>query len=205
MPRFEANLGTTLLYGFIITIPTVIVAGPLFSKLLTRFEKAPPEGLFNPHLFTEEEMPSFWNSIFAAVIPVILMAVAAVCEITLPKTNSVRVFFEFIGNPAVALFIAIVLAIFTLGRRNGRTIEQIMDIIGDSIGAIAMIVFIIAGGGAFKQVLVDSGGPVYFAPDDRYLTLSAADVLDGRGVAAHRARFSHRGGDYYRGRGAADY
>ncbi|MCF6615224.1 gnt-II system L-idonate transporter, partial [Escherichia coli] len=52
---------------------------------------------------------------------------------------------------------AIVIAIFTLGRRNGRTIEQIMDIIGDSIGAIAMIVFIIAGGGAFKQVLVDSG------------------------------------------------
>ncbi|ENS2685013.1 gnt-II system L-idonate transporter [Escherichia coli] len=154
---FEANLGTTLLYGFIITIPTVIVAGPLFSKLLTRFEKAPPEGLFNPHLFSEEEMPSFWNSIFAAVIPVILMAIAAVCEITLPKTNTVRLFFEFVGNPTVALFIAIVIAIFTLGRRNGRTIEQIMDIIGDSIGAIAMIVFIIAGGGAFKQALVDSG------------------------------------------------
>ncbi|ELV7184402.1 gluconate permease [Salmonella enterica subsp. enterica serovar Derby] len=126
---FEANLGTTLLYGLIITIPTVIVAGPLFSKLLARFEKAPPEGLFNPHLFSEEEMPSFWNSIFAAVIPVILMAIAAVCEITLPKTNAVRVFFEFIGNPAVALFIAI----------------------------------IIAGGGAFKQVLVDSGVGQYIS------------------------------------------
>lgn len=137
---FEANLGTTLLYGLIITIPTVIVAGPLFSKLLARFEKAPPEGLFNPHLFSEEEMPSFWNSIFAAVIPVILMAIAAVCEITLPKTNAVRVFFEFIGNPAVALFIAIIIAIFTLGRRNGRTVEQVMDIVGESIGAIAMIV-----------------------------------------------------------------
>ncbi|VDZ81193.1 Gluconate permease [Salmonella bongori] len=144
---FEANLGTTLLYGLIITIPTVIVAGPLFSKLLARFEKAPPEGLFNPHLFSEEEMPSFWNSIFAAVIPVILMAIAAVCEITLPKTDAVRVFFEFIGNPAVALFIAIIIAIFTLGRRNGRTVEQVMDIVGESIGAIAMIVFIIAGGG----------------------------------------------------------
>ena len=136
---FEANLGTTLLYGFIITIPTVIVAGPLFSKLLTRFEKAPPEGLFNPHLFSEEEMPSFWNSIFAAVIPVILMAIAAVCEITLPKTNTVRLFFEFVGNPAVALFIAIVIAIFTLGRRNGRTIEQIMDIIGDAFAVIDVL------------------------------------------------------------------
>lgn len=56
---FEANLGTTLLYGMIITIPTVIVAGPLFSKLLTRFEKAPPEGLFNPHIFADREMPGF--------------------------------------------------------------------------------------------------------------------------------------------------
>lgn len=203
---FEANLGTTLLYGFIITIPTVIVAGPLFSKLLTRFEKAPPEGLFNPHLFSEEEMPSFWNSIFAAVIPVILMAIAAVCEITLPKTNTVRLFFEFVGNPAVALFIAIVIAIFTLGRRNGRTIEQIMDIIGDSIGAIAMIVFIIAGGGAFKQVLVDSGVGHYISHlmTGNY-TFAVIDVLDCCGAVAYRSGLCHRRGHYHRGCGVADY
>ncbi|MDD7851921.1 SLC13 family permease [Escherichia coli] len=68
---FEANLGTTFtLYGFIITIPTVIVAGPLFSKLLTRFEKAPPErALFNPHIcLAREEMPSFWNGIFTSTV-----------------------------------------------------------------------------------------------------------------------------------------
>ncbi len=199
---FEANLGTTLLYGFIITIPTVIVAGPLFSKLLTRFEKAPPEGLFNPHLFSEEEMPSFWNSIFAAVIPVILMAIAAVCEITLPKTNTVRLFFEFVGNPAVALFIAIVIAIFTLGRRNGRTIEQIMDIIGDSIGAIAMIVFIIAGGGAFKQVLVDSGVGHYIS---HLMTGTTLSPLLMCWTVAYRSGLCHRRGHYHRGCGVADY
>ncbi|WP_353613410.1 gluconate:H+ symporter [Mangrovibacter phragmitis] len=160
---YNANLGTTLLYGIIITIPTVIVAGPIFSRFLTKYEKTPPEGLFNPHLFTEEEMPGFWNSIFAAIIPVVLMAIAAICEITLPKEHPVRVFFEFIGNPAVALFIAIVIAVFTLGLRNGRSLEQVMNITGDSIGAIAMIVFIIAGGGAFKQVLVDSGVGKYIA------------------------------------------
>ena len=165
-----------------------------FLNLLTRFEKAPPEGLFNPHLFGEEEMPSFWNSIFAAVIPFrsSQMAIAAVCEITLPKTNTVRLFFEFVGNPAVALFIAIVIAIFTLGRRNGRTIEQIMDIIGDSIGAIAMIVFIIAGGGAFKQVLVDSGvGQLYFTLNDRNYTFAVIDVLDCCGAVAYRSGLCH--------------
>ncbi|MFH8135337.1 gluconate:H+ symporter [Pantoea osteomyelitidis] len=160
---FGANLGTTLLYGLIITIPTVIVAGPIFSKFLKSFEKSPPEGLYNPKIFPENEMPGFWISIFAAVIPVVLMAFAAICELTMPKENAIRQFFEFIGNPAVALFIAVVIAVFTLGLRNGRKMDEVMDMCGNSIAAIAMIVFIIAGGGAFKQVLVDSGVGNYIA------------------------------------------
>ncbi|MEI2680815.1 gluconate:H+ symporter [Erwinia aphidicola] len=160
---FGANLGTTLLYGMIITIPTVIIAGPIFSKFLKGFEKSPPEGLYNPKIFEDHEMPGFWTSIFAAVIPVILMAVAAVFELTTPKENVLRQFFEFVGNPAVALFISVVIAVFTLGLRNGRKMEEVMEMCGSSIAAIAMIVFIIAGGGAFKQVLVDSGVGVYIA------------------------------------------
>lgn len=154
---FNANLGTTLIYGLIIAIPTVIIAGPLFSKLLKKFEKEPPAGLFNPRIFTEQEMPGFVVSVTVAIIPVILMALAAVADMTLPKDDALRLLLEFIGNPAVALFAAIVLGIFTLGLRSGRQIGQVMDILGDSIAAIAMIIFIIAGGGAFKQVLVDSG------------------------------------------------
>lgn len=160
---FGANLGTTLLYGMIITIPTVIIAGPIFSKFLKGFEKSPPEGLYNPKTFEDHEMPGFWTSIFAAVIPVILMAVAAVFELTTPKENVLRQFFEFVGNPAVALFISVVIAVFTLGLRNGRKMEEVMEMCGSSIAAIAMIVFIIAGGGAFKQVLVDSGVGDYIA------------------------------------------
>ncbi|MEA9392370.1 gluconate:H+ symporter [Acerihabitans sp. TG2] len=154
---FNANLGTTLIYGLIIAIPTVIISGPLFSKLLKKFEKEPPAGLFNPKIFTEQEMPGFFVSLIVAITPVILMALAAVAEMTMPKDDTLRLLLEFIGNPAVALFAAIVLGIFTLGLRNGRHIGQVMDILGDSIAAIAMIIFIIAGGGAFKQVLVDSG------------------------------------------------
>ncbi|WP_192456451.1 gluconate:H+ symporter [Musicola keenii] len=160
---FNANLGVTLLYGMIITIPTVIIAGPVFSRFLKKYEKEPPKGLFNPKIFTEEEMPGFGVSLLAAIIPVILMAAAAICEMLLPKENAVRQCFEFIGHPAVALFIAIVLAVFTLGLRGGRNMASVMDIVSDSIGAIAMILFIIAGGGAFKQVLVDSGVGQYIA------------------------------------------
>lgn len=160
---FGASPGTTLLYGMIITIPTVIIAGPFFSKFLKSFEKTPLTGLYSQKIFREEEIPGFWTSIFAAVIPVILMAIAAVFELTTPKDNPIRQFFEFIGNPAVALFIAVIIAVFTLGLRNGRKMEEVMEMCGSSIATIAMIVFIIAGGGAFKQVLVDSRVGDYIA------------------------------------------
>jgi Gnt-II system L-idonate transporter len=169
---YNANLGVTLIYGLIIAIPTVIIAGPLFSKLLKKFERKPPQGLFNPKIFSEQEMPGFFISITVAIIPVILMALAAIAEMSMAKGASLRLLFEFVGHPAVALFAAIVLGIFTLGLRNGHSIERVMDTLGNSIPAIAMIVFIIAGGGALKQVLVDSGVGRFIAEAMRGSTLS---------------------------------
>ncbi|MBV7273421.1 gluconate:H+ symporter [Clostridium thailandense] len=160
---YNANISMTLIYGFIIAIPTVIVAGPVFSKFLKRFEKEPPKGLFNPKLFKEEEMPSFAVSVFTAIVPVILMALAAVCEMTLPKTSSIRSLFEFLGNPAMAMLISVVIGIFTLGVSRGHETTKVMDILAESISGIAMILLIIAGGGAFKQVLIDSGVGKYIA------------------------------------------
>ena len=35
--QFHANMGVTLLYGLIIAIPTIIVAGPLFATTLKKY------------------------------------------------------------------------------------------------------------------------------------------------------------------------
>lgn len=160
---YKADMSMTLIYGFIIAIPTVIVAGPIFSKCLKKFEKEIPKGLFNPKMFKEEEMPSFATSVITAIIPVILMALAAVCEMTLPKTSSTRHLFEFLGSPSMAMLISVVVAIFTLGVARGHKTTKIMDILAESISGIAMILLIIAAGGAFKQVLIDSGVGKYIA------------------------------------------
>ncbi len=82
------------------------------------------------------------------MIPVILITIAAVCEITLPKTNAVRVFFSNLSVTSSARCLLPLSSPFTLADGNGRTVEQVMDIVGESIGAIAMDCFIIAGGGA---------------------------------------------------------
>jgi Gnt-I system high-affinity gluconate transporter len=44
-----------------------------------------------------------------------------------------------------------------LGIRRGRTMQDLMDKSGTALSSATMIIMIIAAGGAFKQVLIDSG------------------------------------------------
>ncbi|WP_019244237.1 MULTISPECIES: gluconate:H+ symporter [Bacillus] len=154
---FGANIGKTLIFGIIIAIPSLILAGPLYTKLFKKeaLEIEIPKGLFNPREFTEEEMPKFGISLFTALLPVILIALQAFVEIFAPKSTIMPVV-DFIGNANVALLISVVVAIFTFGLNRGRKMPEIMQSLTESVSGIAMILLIIAAGGAFKQVLIDS-------------------------------------------------
>lgn len=160
---FHADMGLTLLYGTILAIPTVILAGPVYARFLKGIDKPVPEGLYNPKTFTEEEMPSFGVSVATALVPVILMAMRAIAEMVLPKGHAVLPYAEFFGDPVMATLISVLIAIFTFGLNRGRTMDEVMGTITDSIKIIAMMLLIIGGGGAFKQVLVDSGVEQYIA------------------------------------------
>lgn len=71
-------------------------------------------------------------------------------------TSGILTFFKFMSDANIALFMAVIVAIFTLGLRKGKSMDDVMNSSAKSIGAISMIVLIIAGGGAFSQVLKDS-------------------------------------------------
>ena len=160
---FHADMGKTLLYGTLLGIPTVILAGPVYARFLKKIDKPIPEGLYNPKQFTEQEMPSFVVSVMTALVPVILMALRAVAEMVLPKGHALLPYAEFFGDPVMATLIAVLIAIFTFGLNRGRSMDEVMGTITDSIKIIAMMLLILGGGGAFKQVLVDSGVDKYIA------------------------------------------
>ncbi|MDU5136882.1 MAG: gluconate transporter [Klebsiella oxytoca] len=160
---FHADMGKTLLFGTILAIPTVILAGPVYARFLKGIDKPIPEGLHNPKTFTEEEMPGFGVSVWTSLVPVILMAMRAVAEMVLPKGHAFLPIAEFFGDPVMATLIAVLIAMFTFGLNRGRSMEQINDTLTSSIKIIAMMLLIIGGGGAFKQVLVDSGMDKYIA------------------------------------------
>ncbi len=154
---YKADVNLTLLYGLMLAIPTVIVAGPLFGRTLKKMTTNPNFNLYKIQEIPTEQLPPFWISVLTGLTPVLLMALSAIANLTLQPDNPAYKILAFLGDPVIALFLAVWLAIYTLGIRLGKKIPEIMGSLTDSVKACAMILLIIAGGGAFKQVLVDSG------------------------------------------------
>jgi Gnt-I system high-affinity gluconate transporter len=160
---FNADVGKTLLYGTIIAVPAIILAGPLFSRTIKNITATPIKEFVNPTILKEEEMPKINVSVLTALLPVILIMMATVADLLLPKDAAILPIVKFIGNPVIAMLIAVLVAIYTLGLARGKEMTQIMGSVASSISGITMVLLIIAGAGALKEVLVDSGVSDYIA------------------------------------------
>src|SRR5450759_4204126 len=158
---FHADLGKTLFYGIIVAIPAIIISGPFLSKALSKIDAKPLKEFVSTKPLTDEEMPGFWVSFFSALLPVILISIATIAGFLLPAENHVRIVLGWIGNPVFAMLLSVLFAIYTLGLARGRKIVDIMNSLAHSVTSITMIMLLIAGAGALKQVLVDGGVSKY--------------------------------------------
>ena len=158
---FHADLGKTLIYGIIAAIPAIIISGPILSKVLSRIEAKPLKEFINQKVMTEEEMPGFWVSFFSSLLPVLLITVSTIAGFLLPEDNGVRKILGYLGNPVIAMLLSVFFSIYTLGLARGRKMTDIMNSLAHSVTTITMIMLLIAGAGALKQVLVDSGVSKY--------------------------------------------
>ncbi|MCX2486405.1 gluconate:H+ symporter [Pedobacter sp. MR2016-24] len=154
--QFKANMGLTLLYGLLIAIPAIIIGGPLFSRTLKGIPSSPLAS-FIPSEIPEDALPGTFNSFFTALLPVLLLLGATVFTLGAHADPAMTSFFALAGNPAIVMLIALIAATLTLGLFQGMKMSYIMEIYGDAIKDVAMILLIIGGSGALKQVLVDSG------------------------------------------------
>ena len=158
---FKADIGKTLLYGIIVAIPAIIVAGPLFSRTIKNIKATPLKEFLNPKVLTDEEMPSTFTSIVTALLPVILIGFAALIDAVVPDGNPIKKVTSVLGNPVLAMLISVLVAIYTLGLARGRKMKEVMDSVAKSVAGITMVLLIIAGAGALKEVLIDSGVSTY--------------------------------------------
>lgn len=188
-----ANPGTVLLYGIIAAIPTVIIAGPVFTKIARKWV---PEAFVVKNKLSAfgeikewklEETPGFGISILTALMPVILMAISTVYSIaandgkpfaavttsamkagkvvttTTYPSSIVENVMMFIGNPVSAMIISLLFALVTMGWMRRKKNSEIASSIADSVKSIAMLLLVIGGGSALKQILIDGGISVQIA------------------------------------------
>ena len=159
---FGADMGKVLIYGIIIAIPAVIIAGPILGRFLKNIQSAAPLDHSSPEKI-QVPLPKAFPSFMIALLPVLLITLSVVCNAFFEKENLLRQFFSFMGEPMVALFVSVLLAIYYFGIRAGIEIDKSMKWVSDAIAGIAMILLIITAGGVFKQVLQDSGTGSYIA------------------------------------------
>ena len=156
---FKADLGKTLMYGLVISIPVVIIAGPLLGRFLKRLNiQIPPQEKIETE---EKKLPGVFESFMLALLPVLLIALAVIANTFFPGDSIVKKVILFTGDATIALLLSVLLAVFILGIAKGRSVQQVMKWLNDAVVGVAVILLIITAGGVFKQVLIDSGTADY--------------------------------------------
>ena len=155
----HADLGTTLILGVVVAIPTVILAGPLFGRVAGRWVDVSPPAMFEGREDREAgDRPAFGATLATVLLPVALMMAKAIVDIIVDNPDKrLQQIFDVIGNPFVALLAAVVVAMFTFGRASGMDRAGITKSVESALPPIAGILLIVSAGGGFKQVLVDTG------------------------------------------------
>ena len=156
----KANVGLTILYSLIIGLPTAIIAGPLCAKWLAGREQVDLSGGPVAQLLaksTPTNPPGFGLTVVTILLPIALMLLAALADVTLAKESRVRAWLDFVGHPLVAMTVAFLFSCWSFGVARGFDREQILKFTNDCVGPVSSMLLIVGAGGGFNGVLVASG------------------------------------------------
>ena len=156
---YRADVGLTILYAMLVGLPTAALAGPIFAAWIAPRITLPAHNPLAAQFegAALETMPGFGITVFTIVIPVLLMLLASTGDIMLDATSQLRSVLDFVGNPIVALLVALLFSFWSLGRGARFTREQLFKFTNDCLAPTATILLVIGAGGGFNRVLIESG------------------------------------------------
>jgi Gnt-I system high-affinity gluconate transporter len=154
--QFHADISKVFGYGFIVAIPTIIIAGPLFARFLRNM---PSQSIIAMSVqeMPEDKLPGLTNSILSSLLPVIIIGLSTVVIRFAGDNAQVKNIAAFLGDPSMAMMETIVIATYTLGIRMGMKLNEVMNVYADAVKEVAMILLIIGSAGILKQIFLDSG------------------------------------------------
>ena len=160
---FHANVGLTFGYGLLVALPAVVVAGPLYARTLRGIVTG-PRAAWTAEPAAERPLPGRWNSFLSSLLPVLVLATVLVLQAVLPTGGPLAPALAFLADPGVVMLLSVLVATFTLGRSQGHSLATLMETYAGAVRDVALLLLIIGGAGALKEVLAASGaGPALAA------------------------------------------
>ena len=161
LTAYKADIGRTILYGLLVGLPTAALAGPIYGSWISKRIVLPADNPMAAQLVgsasDDAPAPGFGISVFTVTVPVILMLLSTLSDLVLGPRSAFVPFTHFVGNPIVALLLALIFSFWSLGRARHFSRYDIMKFCNDCLAPTAAILLVIGGGGGFNQVLVQSG------------------------------------------------
>lgn len=155
----HADLGLTMLLGLVIAVPAVILAGPLYGNWLSKrmpIEESPAMAQLFGNRARAERQPGFGVSLLVVLLPVLLMLGRTLARVVMEPEHPLAKALAFLGEPLVALSLAVLAAIILLGWGNGMSRENVGSTLSKSLAPIAALLLTIGAGGGLKQTLLDA-------------------------------------------------
>ena len=154
-----ADLGLTILYGALLSIPMAISGGIVYGRWIANRLHIPVPEIASRVKEEKSDLPppSVGLVILILLLPVLFIFASSIADLVKFQTGGVLGFF---GHPFTALLITALFAMYVFGIRRGLNRDQLGKMATDSLMPIGTLLAIMGGGGAFKQIIVDSGvGP----------------------------------------------
>lgn len=159
--QLHANIGQTLLYGIIVAIPAIIVAGPIFGKTLVNMQVSPDKDLAKTNPIPDDQLPGAGISFFVSLLPVLLLTTFGPLKGVVPDGSFVKTVVVLLAEPYMGMMLSVLVAIYFLGIRRGMSMKAVTKDLEEAMKAVAPILLVIAGAGALKQIFTDSGTSKY--------------------------------------------
>lgn len=157
---YNADIGRTVLLGILVGIPTVIIAGPLFAKFISRYVQV---DLHNPiadqflESAPDRKLPGFGVTIATILLPIALMLAGSWADSLSARQSWANEALHLVGSADIALLIGAGISFISLGTMRGFTRATILKFSEESLAPTATITLLIGAGGGFGRILQDSG------------------------------------------------
>ena len=156
LKQFNADMGLTLFYGILVSIPAILISGALFGSTVKRYTTLPNPAFIASDL-REDQMPSATISFLTVLLPILLIGLSTLVVPLLSGGSLLQQVLLFLGEPIVSMFFAVLVATFTLGLQRGKSMSEVTGLLADAVKDVAILFLIFGGAGALKQVLTEGG------------------------------------------------